>query len=203
MIERVSSDLAAPLLINLPADIDPERVGILHAAGFVAARTEALWRIPLASLPVRPIHSTSHRLVGVDRCDLDRVVDLDNALRADIPGSRAWQGTTTDLSESLDDAEFDPALYLIAAHRQTDAYDGLIRVWDRRPWPRLGCLGVRVAWRRTRLPAVLVSAATRVLRDRGVTDIVTETDVLNGESHPMASSRGISTGAMTEWERTG
>jgi len=83
----------------------------------------------------------------------------------------------------------------------TGSYDGLIRVWNRRPWPRLGCLGVRVAWRRTRLPAALVSAAARVLRDRGVTDVVTETDVRNGESHPMASKRGTSTGTMTEWER--
>ncbi len=201
LIERVRSDLAAPLLINMPADLDAERGGILQAAGFISARTEALWRIPLASMSARPIHSNSHRLLPVDSCDLNRVVDLDNTIRADIPGTRAWRGTLTDLSETLDDPDFDPALYLVAVHAHTGSYDGLIRVWNRRPWPRLGCLGVRVAWRRTRLPAALVSAAARVLRDRGVTDVVTETDVRNGESHPMASSRGTSTGTMTEWER--
>ncbi len=50
-------------------------------------------------------------------------------------------------------------------------------------------------------PPPLSSAAARVLRERGVTDVVTETDVRNGESHPMASNRGTSTGTMTEWER--
>ncbi len=129
------------------------------------------------------------------------MVNLDNTIRADIPGTRAWRGTLADLSESLDDADFDPALYLVAVHAQTGSYDGLIRVWNRRPRPRLGCVGVRVAWRRTRLPTALVCAAACVLRDRGVTEVVAETDVRNGGSHPMASSRGTSTGVMTEWER--
>jgi len=137
----------------------------------------------------------------VDRCELNRVVDLDNTIRADIPGTRTWRGTLADLSESLDDSDFDPALYLVAVHEKTGSYDGLIRVWNRLPWPRLGCLGVRFPWRRTRLPAALVSAVACVLRDRGVTDVVTETDVRNGGSYPMAFSRGISTGVMTEWER--
>lgn len=81
LIERVRSDLAAPLLINRPADLDAERGGMLQAAGFISARTEALWRIPLASMSVRPIHSNSHRLLPVDCCDLNRVVDLDNTIR--------------------------------------------------------------------------------------------------------------------------
>ncbi len=110
-------------------------------------------------------------------------------------------GDSSRLFESLDDSDFDPALYLVAVHEQTGSYDGLIRVWNRLPWPRLGCLGVRFPWRRTRLPAALVSAVAHVLRDRGVTDVVTETDVRNGGSYPMAFSRGISTGRMTEWER--
>jgi len=201
LIEQVSTELAAPLLINTPADLDPQRTGILQASAFIPARTEAIWRIPLTSTSARPIHSNTHRLRPVDGCDLNRVVDLDNTIRADIPGTRAWRGTLADLSETLDDSDFDPALYLVAVQAQTGSYDGLIRVWNRRPWPRLGCLGVRAAWRRTRLPAALVSAVAGVLRDRGVTDVVTETDVRNGGSYPMASSRGISTGVMTEWER--
>lgn len=201
LIEQVRSELEAPLLINTLADLDAERIGILQAAGFLSARTEAIWRIPLTSLPARQIHSAAHRLLPVDRCDLDRVVDLDNTIRADIPGTRAWRGTLADLSKSLDDADFDPALYLVAVHARTGSYDGLIRIWNRRPQPRLGCVGVRVVWRRTRLAAALVSAAACVLRDRGVTGVVTETDVRNGGSHPMASRLGTSTGVMTEWER--
>jgi len=201
LIKQVRSDLTASLLINTPADLDAERSGVIQAAGFIPARTEAIWRIPLASIPARPIHSDAHRLLPVDCCDLDRVVDLDNTIRADIPGTRAWRGTIADLSESLEGPDFDPALYLVAVHAHTGSYDGLIRVWNRRPWPRLGCVGVRVAWRRTRLPSALVFTVAGVLRNRGVTDVVTETDVRNGGSHPMASGRGITTGVMTEWER--
>ncbi len=201
LIEQVRSDVDAPLLINTPADLDVQRSGTLRASGFIPTRAEAIWRIPLASISARPIHSSSHRLLPVDRCDLTRVVDLDNTIRVDIPGTRTWRGTLADLSESLDDSDFDPALYLVAVHEKTGSYDGLIRVWNRLPWPRLGCLGVRFPWRRTRLPAALVSAVACVLRDRGVTDVVTETDVRNGGSYPMAFSRGISTGVMTEWER--
>ncbi len=151
LIEQVRSDVDAPLLINTPADLDVQRSGTLRASGFIPARAEAIWRIPLASISARPIHSSSHRLLPVDRCDLTRVVDLDNTIRVDIPGTRTWRGTLADLSESLDDSDFDPALYLVAVHEKTGSYDGLIRVWNRLPWPRLGCLGVRFPWRRTRL----------------------------------------------------
>lgn len=41
------------------------------------------------------------------------------------------------------DDEFDPELYLIAEHATTGGYDGLVRVWNRMPLPRLGSLAVR------------------------------------------------------------
>ena len=41
------------------------------------------------------------------------------------------------------DDTFDLELYLIAEDTTTGSYDGLVRVWNRAPLPRLGCLGVR------------------------------------------------------------
>lgn len=201
LIERVSTDLSAPMLVNTTGDNQVERDS-LSAAGFVAHRSEELWRIPVAELANRSVEATFHRLVPLDRCELLRVVELDNAVRADIPGSESWHGTLDDFTASMADDEFDPELYLIAEHPSTGSYDGLIRVWNRVPSPRLGCLGVRPRWRRTRLPVALISAAATVLSLRGVTHVITETDVLNSGSHLMAARRGASVGTMTEWEHS-
>jgi GNAT superfamily N-acetyltransferase len=168
LIERAWADLSAPMLVNTTDNNQSQRDALL-AAGFMARRIEELWRIPVAALAGRTVEATFHRLVPLDQCDLARVVELDNAVRSDIPGAEAWRGSLADLSASMADDEFDPELYLIAEHTSTGAYDGLVRVWNRVPLPRLGCLGVRAPWRRTRLPVALMSAAATVLAQRGVT----------------------------------
>jgi len=116
---------------------------------------------------------------------------------------KSWRGSLADLSASMADDTFDPELYLIAEDTTTGSYDGLIRVWNRAPLPRLGCLGVRARWRRTRLPIALISAAATVLAQRGVAHVITETDAANSGSCVMAARRGTTVGAMTEWERSG
>lgn len=202
LIDQIREDITDPLLITT-SDGEPGQRDLLVAMGFTAQRIERLWRIPVASIPERPIASTAHRLLPLDRCDLPRVVELDNAIRADIPGTETWSGTLEDLQESLADDEFDPELYLIAEHTVTDDYDGLIRLWNRTPRPRIGCLGVRVQHRRTRLTVALIRAAAAVLRRRGVNEVITETDTHNVGSHRLAARHGTSTGEMTEWELAG
>lgn len=202
LIGRAGRDVTEPLLVT-SYDTAPVTRDLLSTTGFVATRTETIWRISVASLTGPSIEATWHRLIPVDRCDLSRVVDLDNSVRADIPGTRAWEGSLVDLMETMADDEFDPDVYLIAEHTTTGGYDGLIRVWNRTPYPRIGCLGVRSAWRRTRLPVALMSAVAAELVRRGVTEVITETDTLNLGSHEMAARRGTATGEMTEWERPG
>lgn len=200
-LARVIADIPAPLLVSQAGDLAEPFTKPLQQAGFVASRVEQLWRIPIAALPGGPIMCASHRLVSVDNCDLTAAVELDNAIRNDIPGTELWAGAEADLRDTLSDPEFDPDLYLIAEHTVTHSLDGLIRVWNRPGAPRLGCLGVRQAWRRTRLPAALVSTVTATLRRRGVTEIVTETDVRNAGSHPMAAHHGgIRAGTTIEWQ---
>jgi len=201
LIERAGAALAAPLVVNTTGIDQCQRV-VLSTAGFSARRIEALWRIPVAALSGRAVEATFHRLVPLDRCDLPRVVELDNVVRAGIPGSESWHGTLDDLLASTADDEFDPTLYLIAEHTTTGSYDGLIRVWKRVPAPRIGCVGVRASWRRTRLPAALLSTAAQVLKQQGVTEVIAETDLHNAGSHEMAAKRGTSRGEMTEWERS-
>lgn len=133
------------VIINRPEPQPSEEQQALRAAGFRPARTEQQWRVPLAA----PVGAgarwipTTHELRSVTGCDLTRVVELDDAIRQQIPGCEGWHGTVDDLRESLADDEFDPDLYLVAVHRRSGSYDGLVRVWSRPDRPRVGCLGVR------------------------------------------------------------
>lgn len=121
-------------------------------------------------------------------------------MRRQIPGTHAWNGTVADLHDSLDDDDFDPHLYLIAEHHRGGSYDGLIRVWSRQPRPRMGCIGVTPAWRRTRLAPALLSAVTTLLLDRGTEEIEAETDVTNRDPYLLAQNHGGTQHARTtEW----
>lgn len=136
LLRSAAADLVAPLLVNRPGDLGEAERTALSDAGFVPARTETLWRIPVASLPRLPGASrrdAAHGLVPVTDLDPEAVAVLDNEVRGDIPGAEAWAGTGADLVESLTDSEFDPELYLVARHRETGSLDGLIRVWNRTP----------------------------------------------------------------------
>lgn len=197
----------APLLDGRPAELDllvlttRDDLGehTLRRLGFVATRTEQLWEIPVSGLRT-DLCSPRHELLPVTACDLQAVTDLDNAVRAQIPGAEGWRGTVADLEETLTDDEFDPELYLVAVHRDSGSCDGLIRVWNRHPTPRLGCLGVRPDWRRTRLGPTLLGAVAAVLGGRGVTHVLTETDVTNRDSHTLAAHHGgVPVGRTVEW----
>lgn len=191
-------DLGA-LLISLPDQLGEDQQRILRQTGFLPSRTDQVWRIPVDRLPSGPITSHTHRLLPVTECDPARVVGLDDIVRQQIPGCHGWTGTVADLRASLDD-DFDPRLYLIAEHRQGGSYDGLIRVWAKRPRPRLGCIGVTPAWRRTRLAPVLLCAVTTLLRDRGIEEIEAETDITNQDSYLLAQNHGGTRHARTtEW----
>lgn len=125
-------------------------------------------------------------------------------IRQDIPGTSGWAGTVTELAESLDDDEFDPELYLVACRRSDGAYVGLIRVWNRSPHPRVGCLGVIASLRRTSLSSRLVLAVGEELLSRGVEAVTTETDMTNNASHTLVRRMGGEPTQVTaDWEYSG
>lgn len=129
------------LLASRPESAERTEGPVLAAVGFRRDRTEQEWRIPLDGTPAGAPISETHRLVPVTECDLARVTELDNEVRRAVPGCEDWSGTVADLRGTLDDEEFDPELYLVAVHHESGSYDGLVRVWFRRPVPRLGCIG--------------------------------------------------------------
>lgn len=204
----LTQEVGVPLLVSAPEQ-DGDQSAALTRAGFLRMRTEQHWRIPLtpaldrlSRLPDRDRSEVAGcDLVSARHTDLDRLCALDNQIRADIPGTNGWAGTVADLADSLDDDEFDPALYVVARRQSDGAYVGLVRVWNRSPRPRVGCLGVIASLRRTSLCARLVMAVGRELRSRGVDAVTTETDVTNAASHTMVRRMGGEpTGLTAQWE---
>lgn len=166
-----------------------EAKALLAHAEFMPIRMEHLGRVPLARL-LDLSADAHHELVPVTCLDPADVAALDNEVRGDIPGSEEWRGTAADLLDPLDDPESDPELYLVARSLDTETLDGLIRVWNRSPSPRLGCIGVVRGWRRTRLAGSMVRSVARVLHERGVGSIIAETDDGNRDSEAMARRAG-------------
>lgn len=143
LTERAWADLSAPMLVNTTGN-NQSQEDVLLAAGFVARRRiEELWRIPVAALVGRTVEATCIawcRSIGAtSRGWLSWITPSGPTFLA----RKSWRGSLADLSASMADDTFDPELYLIAEDTTTGSYDGLIRVWNRAPLPRLGCLGVR------------------------------------------------------------
>lgn len=202
LVRRAADELRGPMLVARTVTDDPDEDAALRAAGFSPIRTETVWRLPLAALGRRPCVHTEHRVLPVTALDPEDVAVLDNAIRHDIPGTSGWAGTGAQLLATLDDPEFDPALYRVAQHTGTGSLDGLIRVWNRSPDPRVGCLGVTRPWRRSRLALALVQDVARTLLERGVGHVVAETDTTNRASHGMARRHGgVALRQTTEWHR--
>lgn len=201
LVEAATRDGCGTLLVDRPADQSRVHDDALRLAGFTPARTETRWRIPVAAIPITPARA-EHRVLPVTECDPESVAVLDNEIRADIPGTAGWMGTGTQLTDSFDDPDFDPALYLVAQHPHTGDLDGLIRVWNRQPEPRLGCIGVARSWRRTSLALLLLQSVAGTLRDRDVTHITAETDDTNHASHLLALNHGgMAVETTAEWRR--
>lgn len=207
LLQSAAADIGGTMLVSRPADEGVDAESQLRRAGFTPVRVETVWRLPVAGLLDTPPVSTVHRLVSVDSLvsmDAEAVATLDNDIRRDIPGTESWVGDGAQLTASLDDPEFDPALYRVAQHPVTGSLDGLVRVWSRSPEPRLGCVGVTRPWRRTRLALSLLQEIAHTLHVRGITHLTTETDPTNRASHLMAAHHGGEVMRTTvEWQRPG
>lgn len=202
LVAAAIRDGCGTLILSRPADQDEAYHSALRRAGFLPVRTETAWRLSVAAIPTIPVRA-EHHMVPVTELAPEAVAVLDNAVRDDIPGTSGWLGTGAQLAESLDDPEFDPDLYLIAQHPRTGSLDGLVRVWNRHPEPRLGCIGVTTPWRRTSLALGLLQNIAATLRARGVTHITAETDQSNPSSHLMALNHGGTALATSiEWQRS-
>jgi ribosomal protein S18 acetylase RimI-like enzyme len=175
-------------------EADAEVLGRLADLGFVVNRREHAYAIPTdpaitglaeAALPAGFV------IVAADQVSEDRLRELDDELRRDVPGCDGWRWTREGFrSQTYDAPDFDPATYLVAVEQATGRYAGLVRVWIRPSGPRLGLIAVGRPYRRRGLASVLLARAFGVLQRRGESEVVAEVDVANTSSTRLLTRLG-------------
>ena len=166
---------------------DAGALGALRESEFVDSRSENVYEIPVARHDVAIPEGI--RIISADRSELQPLMMLDCALRADIPGSEGWQPDPVWFrEETYDSPNFDPRSYRVAL--DGDAYVGLCRIWRGDPEPRrLGMIGVLAPYRRRGLGRALIAAAMAPIVGE-VESVTAEADATNAASHALLTSFG-------------
>lgn len=148
-------------------------------AGFVEHRRENRYVVPTATAR-RSQPPPGIGLVTADEVDADRLRELDDLLRQDVPGTGGWRWEPEDFrDETWRSPHFDPRLYVVAVDEADGAYVGIARVWLRAAGPHLGLIGVRREYRRRGIASALLARVFGVLAARGIAEVTTEIDVTN------------------------
>ena len=169
---------------------DSARLRSFEDAAFTVHRRENVYRLPTTTVGAVELPEGVD-LLTADQADENRLRELDDLLRQDVPGTDGWKWEPDDFHhETYDSPHFDPELYLVAC--AADAYVGIARVWLRPDGPRLGFIGVVRSQRRRGLAKALLGRAFGVLVDRGVLEVRTEIDTTN------IASRGLLEGLGAE-----
>jgi hypothetical protein len=188
--DRCRADAYAPLAEVVAGECytcvdaaDREAIGELAGVGFVEHRREYTYEIP-----VRPIEAAvpeGLRVITADATDLEPLMMLDCALRADVEGSDGWQPDPVWFrEETYDSPFFDPLTYRVALAGAD--YVGLARVWPGpRPLPRLGLVGVLAPYRRRGLGLALIAQAFAPLVERGNPVAQADVDASNGPANTL------------------
>ena len=179
--DRCRADAYAPLATVIAGECytsvsssSADALVALASAGFVEHRREHTYEIP-----VRPIDApvpSGLRIITADGTDLESLIMLDCALRADVPGSDGWQPDPVWFrEETYDSPFFDPLTYRVALSGAD--YVGLARIWNGpRPLPRLGLVGVLSPYRRRGVARALIAHCFEPLVHRGATVVQAEAD---------------------------
>jgi len=190
LAEAMIQDLPSPVY-TVVAEDDREHLGRWSLRGFTDNRREDEYLVPTAP-EITGLRSATlpegFTLIGADKTEVDRLRELDQDLRQDVPGYAGWVYTEEYFHRlRFENRFFDPTTFLVALHE--DEYVGLVRIMALPRVPRLGLVGVRAAYRRRGLARAMLSAAFRVLHERGVSGVSAEADEANPASRNLL--RGI------------
>ncbi len=191
------SDAYAPLAAGIGAacyatvdKADLEALRALSGAGFTEVRRENEYEIPVSR--VDAVVPDGISIVTADQTELEPLMMLDCAIRADIPGADGWQPDPAWFrAQTYDSPDFDPQAYRVAL--DGDDYVGLARIWLRSPsrvYRRLGCVGVLREYRRRGLARALVARALAPVAAAGETAVTAEVDTTNIASHTLLTGFG-------------
>jgi RimJ/RimL family protein N-acetyltransferase len=163
-----------------------DELRILADAGFTTARREVKVEVDLeaALASIRDAHlPPGVGVISAADADVDRLRELDDALRDDIPGTDGWHSTPEEFAdETFSVPAFNPATYLVAVKEDTGAYIGLVRIWMNRSGPRIGMFGVLRAHRRRGITLTLLARCLVAVRDAGHGTVTSEYDQENKAS---------------------
>jgi ribosomal protein S18 acetylase RimI-like enzyme len=174
--------------------------------GFVVNRREHIYTLPTdpASTGLaEAVVPVGFEILTADRVHEDRLRQLDDELRQDVPGTDGWRWDARGFREQTYDApDFDPATYLVAIEQATGRCAGLVRVWIRPGVPRLGLIGVGRDYRRRGLARLLLAQVLGVLHQRGEREMTGEVDTTNAGSNRLLTGIGARrTGGFVELMR--
>lgn len=205
LLSAMRTDLPGPLFVSVD-EVDTPRLSALARLGFQAVRHESDYSIPVDVAWERLGTATAPdgvELRSAAEVDPDRLRQLDDDLRQDVPGTDGWRWDPGDfLEQTFDASAFDPALYWIAIY--DGQYVGLVRVWDGPSCPRLGLVAVSRGYRRGGLARALLARAFRTLHARGVPAVDAEADDGNDASVNLLKSLGAErTGGSVELVSSG
>ena len=155
--------------------------------GFVVHRRENHYLVPTGTIGhVEP--PAGVELVTADRVEDDRLRELDDELRQDVPGTEGWRWDADGFRAEMAGTDFDPRVYVVALHGVDHV--GIARIWMRRPVPRLGFVGVSRPYRRRGVALALLSRAFGVLASDGIPEVTTEIDETNTASRRLLEGLG-------------
>lgn len=169
---------------------DESALTALAGAAFSVTRTELEYEIPVTRVDADA--DAGIRIVTADQTQLEPLMLLDCAIRADIPGADGWQPDPAWFrAETYDSPSFDPRTYCVAL--DGSHYIGLARVWKAlpgQPLGRLGCVGVLAPYRRRGLGRALIARVFAALADAGQTAVTAEVDAENVASRTLLTGFG-------------
>jgi ribosomal protein S18 acetylase RimI-like enzyme len=180
----------------------------LQGLGFAVHRRDHLYLVPTdpAVTGLAGVEAPAgFELVGADRVDEDRLRELDDELRRDVPGCDGWRWDREGFRrETYEAPDYDPATYLVAVEVASGRCAGLVRVWNRPGGPRLGLVAVGRPFRRRGLARLLLARVLGVLHQRGEAWAAAEFDVTNAASNALLAGLGARrTGGSVELRRPG
>jgi RimJ/RimL family protein N-acetyltransferase len=181
-------------LYTVTGEADTEMLHRLVGMGFAVNRREHVYAVPtdptitgLTDLAV----PARFQILTADRVSEDRLRELDDELKQDVPGADGWRWDRQGFRrETYDAPDFDPATYLVAVEQSTGRYAGLVRVWMRPSGPRLGLIAVGRGYRRRGLAGLLLAQVFAILQQRGRTEVVAEVDVTNMAANRLLTGLG-------------
>lgn len=191
---------------ELHVSVDETAAPVFLDAGFRARRREDRFRVDFATaldrLGDRPVPG-GWSLRRADAVDPDRLLELDTALRQDVPGSEDWKPDPVCFrEETFDSPHFSPDGYLVAVDEATGDHAGLARFWRNPDGPRLGLLAVLPAHRGRGLGAALLSAAAKAASRWGSSGFTAESDPSTAVMHAwLTRLGGVRTGTDVELVR--